>query len=256
MSVIDKQLVARRFSKAAGTYHEAAVTQQQIACRMMELLRQSLPAGGSLHQVAEIGCGTGFYSRLLQKELHPTRLYLNDICGEMERHCTDVLNEGAVFLPGDAEQIELPSGSDLITSCSTLQWFEYPEAFFKKCSGALRPGGYLAFSTFGEENMREIRRLTGKGLHYNSLQTLKSVLAPHFQILYAGEELVVQSFNTAWDVLRHVKQTGVNGMEEHRWGPAAMRYFQEEYTRLFTGANGVSLTYHPIYIIAKKKEIL
>ena len=65
-------------------------------------------------------------------------------------------------------------GTDLITSCSTLQWFADTERFFTRCHRFLSDGGILAFSTFGKRNMQEIHTLTGHGLEYFSLEELKA----------------------------------------------------------------------------------
>ena len=82
------------------------------------------------------------------------------------------------FVPGDAEAIDFPGETDLITSCSTLQWFNDPGAFFTRCHQALVADGLLAFSTFGTTNMHEIRQLTGHGLDYLSVEELQALLSP------------------------------------------------------------------------------
>ena len=112
--------------------------------------------------IAEVGCGTGLYSRLLQKTFHPEMLWLNDLCPEMEESLTELLVLPSVcFTPGDAEEVALPRQARVITSCSTLQWFANLPAFFCRCHQVLPPRGILAFTTFGGENLREIRTLTG-----------------------------------------------------------------------------------------------
>lgn len=123
-----KLLIAQRFTKAIGTYPHEARVQQQIARKMCSLLQQHLPAH-SLRRVVEFGCGTGTYSRLLLRSFRPEHLLLNDLCEEMRHSCRDILNERVSFLPGDAEALDFPHGTELITSCSVLQWFEHPDAF-------------------------------------------------------------------------------------------------------------------------------
>ena len=168
-------------------------------------------------------------------------------------------------LSGDAETIPFPDKSTLITSCSALQWFESPEEFFKRCNTLLHSQGYFAFSTFGKKNMKEIRELTGKGLPYRSKEELEAALSFHFDILYSEEELIPLSFEDPMKVLYHLKQTGVNGLsaqsslypkhEKQAWTRRDLQHFCERYTQEFTQGTSVSLTYHPIYIIAKKKKV-
>lgn len=212
---MDKRLIAERFARARDTYSREARVQQQVAEKMLRLLAEHTSL---FHRIVEFGCGTGSYSRLLLDKLQPESLLLNDLCPEMRECLTDLLSQNMVqFIPGDAEALDFPEGTDLITSCSTLQWFNDPEAFFARCHRFLSEEGYLAFSTFGAENMREIHTLTGHGLEYLSIETLKELLAPHFETVYAEEEIVSLPFNTPLQVLQHLKETGVTGTEKKVW---------------------------------------
>ncbi len=301
---IDKALVARRFAHARDTYGSEARVQQQVAEKMLRLLtahactsatapdgngdrQQPRNAALSFRHIAEFGCGTGCYSRLLLRTLQPETLLLNDLCPEMEECIHDLLTGGGrlprapqagnasgilydadvelygsspattavSFLPCDAETLDFPQGTDLITSCSTLQWFADTERFFARCHHFLSDGGILAFSTFGKKNMREIHTLTGHGLEYLSLDNLKVLLSPRFEILYAEEEIVSLPFGTPLEVLRHLKQTGVTGTEKRVWTRGRLQSFCDEYIRMCGNDDrSVSLTYHPIYVIARKRK--
>lgn len=254
LQTIDKELVARRFAQARDTYDRAANVQRQVAEKMIGLI----PAAPYRHLV-EIGCGTGIYSRLLCRTFHPETLHLNDLCSEMKECVADLChtNNGTqvCFEAGDAEQWTFPAHTDLITSCSTLQWFCRPADFFARCHEALEPGGVLTFSTFGSENLREIRQLTGNGLQYIPLHDLQELLSPYFEVLHAEEEIVSLPFDSPLDVLKHLKQTGVSGTEKRMWTRSRLAAFCNEYTRLFADPQQrVSLTYHPIYVVARKKR--
>ena len=265
---MNKSLIAERCSKAITTYSQEANVQRQIADKMIRLLQEHLSAPCS--NVIEFGCGTGIYSRMLLQYLRPKSLLLNDLCEEMKYCCEDLLKEQQVaFLPGDAENIFFPNSSSLITSCSALQWFESPEKFFQRCNNLLNEHGYFAFSTFGKDNMKEVRELTGNGLPYRSRKELEAALSPHFDILYSEEEIIPLSFENPMKVLYHLKQTGVTGLstpaslhteqnhkvKEHLWTRRDLYHFCERYTQKFSQGSTVSLTYHPIYIIAKKKRV-
>ena len=328
---IDKALVARRFAHARDTYGSEARVQQQVAEKMLRLLtayactsatapdgngdrQQPRTAALSFRHIAEFGCGTGCYSRLLLRTLQPETLLLNDLCPEMEECIHDLLTGGGrlpcapqagnasgvlydadvelygaetpsentkvpsenakvpsenakvplygsspattavSFLPCDAETLDFPQGTDLITSCSTLQWFADTERFFARCHHFLSDGGILAFSTFGKKNMREIHTLTGHGLEYFSLEELKALLSSRFEVLYAEEEIVSLPFGTPLEVLQHLRQTGVTGTEKRVWTRGRLQSFCEEYIRMYgKDDRSVSLTYHPIYVIARKR---
>ena len=152
--------------------------------------------------------------------------------------------------------LDFPEKTDLITSCSTLQWFNDPKEFFARCHRFLSEDGYLAFSTFGTENMREIRTLTGHGLDYLPIKALKELLAPHFETVYAEEEIVSLPFSTPLQVLQHLKETGVTGTEKKVWTRGRLQTFCNSYTEQFRREDGnVTLTYHPIYIVTRRKKI-
>ena len=261
LNPMDKQLIAARFAKARNTYTREARVQQHVAEKMMQLIKEPY---SRFRRVVEFGCGTGSYSRILLHTLQPEALLLNDLCREMEE-CVKELCDGTTvqFVPGDAEAIDFPGETDLITSCSTLQWANDPGAFFTRCHQALVADGLLAFSTFGATNMHEIRQLTGHGLDYLSVEELQALLSPGFDILHAEEEVISLPFPTPQAVLKHLKQTGVNGLaaqsylypkhEKQTWTRRDLQHFCERYTQEFTQGTSVSLTYHPIYMICKKQ---
>lgn len=252
MNMINKQLMTRRFSRAVENYNREAVAQKRIASRMNDMLAHYLPARP--RHVLEIGSGTGFLTRPLLHTFHPEKMILNDICCEMSTCFTDILSGKQVtFIPGDAEQLAFPSGQDLIVSCSAIQWFASPERFFARCNALLASRGYFAFSTFGKENLKEIAAVSGSGLHYYSLEELKKSLSVHYDIVSVGEERISLTFDTPLDVLYHLKHTGVTGVRQQAWTKGDLQEFCDNYTRLFSCGNAVTLTYHPIYIIVQKK---
>lgn len=267
---MDKRLIAERFTKARGTYDREARVQQQVAEKMMRLvLQHSGTHPDRFRRIVEFGCGTGSYSAILLRTLKPDTLLLNDLCPEMEECVENLLVESLIsergqtachglvrFVAGDAEELEFPSGTDLMTSCSTLQWFNDPAAFFARSHRFLKPGGILAFTTFGPSNMHEIRSLTGHGLDYLPLDEVRRLVALHFDVRYAAEEVVSLPFANPTAVLRHLKLTGVTGTEKRTWTRRRLQAFSEDYTRRFAQADGnVTLTYHPIYIIAQNKTL-
>ena len=170
------------------------------------LLQQHLPAT-PFNKVVEFGCGTGNYSRLLYHTLQPKQFFLNDLCNGMQACCHDLLDQGAIFLTGDAETLDFPEDTELLTSCSTLQWFESPENFFHRCHHRLSRNGYLAITTFGQENMKEIRSVTGQGLPYRSLSELEAALTPHYDLIHSEEERLHRSFPSPLQVLYHLKES-------------------------------------------------
>lgn len=260
---MDKQLIRTRFTKSIRNYTESAQAQAIIASRLCCLLPSVLPHNPE--RVLEIGCGTGTFTRLFLERFYPQAMTLNDICPEVwpavisaissDFNCKDrkpVLK----FAPGDAETCPLPDGQDLIVSCSVIQWFEDLEAFISRCHGLLREGGCLALTTFGPDNLQEVAAITGTGLSYLPMERINALLPEeHFRTVLAEEEHITLRFPSPEDVLRHLKNTGVTGIARTFWTRGRLAEFSASYRASYGDSDGkVPLTYHPIYIIAKRRR--
>ena len=251
---MNKQLIARCFAKAAASYEEEAAVQRLIASKMMALIEACRP-DGRCRMMLEIGCGTGIFSRMLVDRLRPEAVLLNDLCPEMRERLADLLCEHIRFVAGDAETYPFRGRGqyDLVASCSAVQWFREVEGFFRRIHLLLKPEGLLAFSTFGSGNIREVTALTGKGLAYPSPEALRRMLSGGFELLHVSEEKILRTFKTPKDVLYHLKRTGVTGFDRQRWTKAAFLQFCSDYQTRFGNGREVTLTYHPVYIIARKR---
>lgn len=155
MPSLDKAKMVRDFSRSAPLYDRYANVQFKVADALLaELPRSAWRSGTSIF---EIGCGTGYYTRLLRERYPTARLKACDISARMVEVAQEKLRDEAVeFLVADAETLVLDEQFDLVTSNAALQWFEDLESALKRCRNALRDGGLLAFSIFGPETFREL----------------------------------------------------------------------------------------------------
>ena len=252
---MDKGMMRKRFVRAAGTYAKNAEIQRRVAEKMTGRIGQYVPAF-FFNRVLEVGCGTGVFTRMYRDRFHPKRLFLNDICPEMQTWVSDICKEDAVFLSGDAENLNFPFGLGLVVSCSAVQWFENPGRFFSRIRSHLVAGGYLAFSTFGEKNMQEIADLSDVSLPYIPLERLKTILQQHYVVEHAWEEVNTLFFLSPFDVLKHLKETGVTGISSSRWTRTKLNDFYSNYEKKYSDGKGkVMLTYHPLYFICKTRSL-
>ncbi|HIT83835.1 MAG TPA: malonyl-ACP O-methyltransferase BioC [Candidatus Avibacteroides faecavium] len=250
---MDKDLIRRRFARAAETYLSEASVQRDIAARTMRLLRGYTPA--SAHQrVLEVGCGTGAFTMQYLDGYAPDRLWLNDLCPEVER-CYDGIRPRPDFIAGDAEIVALPGGLTMVVSCSTFQWFNSQERFFKRCVPLLDDGGWLVFTTFGKSNMHEVSSATGQSLPYRSMDELREALQEDYEVLHCSESIETMLFDTPLDALRHLRRTGVTGTGGQAWTRGDLKTFCARYDGGRRTSDGrVTLTYHPIYFVTRKKQ--
>lgn len=251
--MVDKNTIMKRFSKAMPTYQSAARIQEKCADRLMEML-SALPEGLlRCGKVLEVGCGTGMLSRKFLEKYKPAMLWLNDLCPSSPLSLNDILSDDVSFMPGDAEAIDFPVALDAIISSSTLQWFNDIPSFVRKCKDSLSEGGVLAFSTFGPGTLREVESIEGVGLDYISTERWRRILEDDFEILAIGEDTIVETLPNPLAVLRYFKDTGVSGVRSEAWTKGRMLKFVGEYARRYSSGEGVTMTWHPVWVIAVKK---
>jgi malonyl-CoA O-methyltransferase len=265
---VDKALVAQRFAKAGQSYVEHAVVQKQISAQLFEYLKEYCPQ--SLDSVLEIGCGSGNLTHSFESYFQVEQLYLNDLYAAVDQHFLNLKSPHlrsdtshpfvkgrpkVDWLIGDIEQLELPLELDAVVSSSALQWMTDLPALLQRIHDALKPKGYLGFSTFGENNLIEIKQLTGQGLNYYSLEALQQQLQENgFEILLIQQAYKQAYFDHPKSVLQHLKATGVTATAtSHRWTKQSLQQFYSDYQQ-FYDEQGFRLTYHPIYVIARRTE--
>ena len=247
---INKALVAQRFAKAGKSYVEHAVVQKQISAQLFKYLKTYCPQ--SLPSVLEIGCGSGNLTHLFHSYFQVDQLFLNDLYADVEQHFSTIQN--IAWLIGDIEQLTLPQSLDAVISSSALQWMTDLPTLLHRIHDALKPNAYFGFSTFGSDNLTEIKQLTGQGLNYISLEFLKRQLEQQdFEVLFMGQEVKQIYFDHPKSVLQHLKATGVTATaKSHRWTKQSLQQFYSDYQQ-FHDELGFRLTYHPIYVIARRK---
>lgn len=116
--------VATRFSEAAHRYDELAVVQKQAAGEFdLWLANLALAAPDA---IAEIGCGTGFFTQLLRQRYAGVSLCITDVAPEMIAVCK------AKFAASDLLRFEVQDGRtvrfghqpDWVLSTMCFQWFD------------------------------------------------------------------------------------------------------------------------------------
>lgn len=247
----DKTLVKRRFADSFESYRDHASIQKNMATRLFDLIEQR--GYRDFKRALEIGCHAGTATRAFADRFGYESLILNDLVEE----CAALTGEIARtrFIPGDAETVDLPDSLDLAFSNAAFQWMADLPGLLDKLAERLNPGGLLLFSTFGPENFREIRELTGVALEYPRLERLAETVERRFEILEARDALEIPRFEGPLRVLRHMRDTGVTGLSGRGWARSETEAFLSSYADSFGAADGtVPLTYHPIWILAREKE--
>jgi len=104
--------------------------------------------------VADIGCGTGLFTRLFAKEVGPKgRVYAVDIMEKfldhIEKTCREQKLGNVVGVHCTAKSSKLrPDSVDLVFICNVYHHFEFPLETMKTVHQALRPGGTVVMIDF------------------------------------------------------------------------------------------------------------
>lgn len=241
---ISREQLRRRFRRAMPSYEKAAVVQRRMAVRLAEVLAE---LSSFYSRVLEIGAGTGFFTRAA-KERFSWSLYL----------ACDLLPECACFLEPLGVHFVVANGEDpswvrgpfdLIVSNAVFQWFEDLGKSLLALAERLCPGGFLAFTTFGPDTMKEIPREPPPGLL--SLPHLTSLKPPGLEEIQAFCWQEILYFEEPLAVLRHIRETGALGGLPTRWSLRALKAWQQSYER-YKLEEGYPLTFEPILVIWRK----
>ncbi len=249
---INKDLVGERFARGRDSYDSEALAQRHTIDRLCT----ALAVNGldkqlrSLSSVLEVGSGTGLLSRRLDALCgDDCTLEMWDLAGE-----APVSGKNRVFRRTDAETAvrDLPDESlDAIFSASTVQWFNSPERFFHECARVLKRGGLLAITTFEDGNLAEIEQATGKTLPLFSAAQWTAMVPPSLRMLFSESIRYTMTFDSAIDVFRHLRRTGVDSLGDKNAAPALQRAIK---AYPVNNEGKYSLTYRPFIMLMQKKS--
>ena len=244
---MNKELIQSRFAKNLNNYNENAKIQKCMAERLISFIssKENL-------QILEIGCGTGFLTQLVCKNLNYKTYTAIDIVEECKDYIFQI-DSNINFIADDIENYIKNSDKkfDLIISNASLQWVDNFEKTIRGLKDKLNIGGEFIFSTFGKENFREFYQILGTTLDYYSSKDLKKAFAD-LEII-AEEEIRIMAFATPKDVLKHLQMTGVNAIENKAWTKKDLKSFENAYLNLCS--RRPTLTYNPIYVKINSRQM-
>lgn len=254
---IDFRHVASRFQSCLSTYNSHAEVQRKMAEYLANKINMYKPE--NFTNILEIGSGTGMLTRKLLEnpQLKNSGIqYLATDLVDCKQSLQDLLHLENFFFQ-KINMYELIENNtkkfELIVANAVFQWSEDLYSFLLKIKTNLtKQGSLLAFTHFGPSNLQEIRTIEGVGLNYYSKDFYTDLSRNlGFELLIFSEEQICLKFSSPEDVLKHMRFTGVTGIEKKVWSRAHLQNFKTRYQELFCHNNEYRLTYHPQYIIMK-----
>ncbi|HIJ84492.1 MAG: biotin biosynthesis protein [Magnetococcales bacterium] len=210
-----RSLIRAAFDRAQD-YDQQARMQAQIAQKLAQGFNRFDPRSSLV--ALEVGCGTGFLSRLLLDRLPQTRLHLTDIAPSMMERARinlQAYRQGPkTFTVMDAETPCFNTVFDLITASMVFQWFRRPIESISGLLNLLAPEGQLFFATLGPDTFREWRTLCGNqdipcGLHhYPGEEFWFDLAARQRMTLELTEEHLMETHSSPMAFLKRLKAIG------------------------------------------------
>jgi len=172
---LNKRLIRESFDRAASSYDEVAILQQEVGQRLLERLEliKLQP-----QRLIDVGAGTGAISHQLARRYDRCEVITFDLASQMLKQARQRLSLTSRwfgrqrFLCGDAEQLPLADNSvDMIFSNFAIQWCPDLDQTFREFQRILKPEGLLLFTTFGPDTLKELRQAwqaVDKAVHVNS----------------------------------------------------------------------------------------
>jgi len=259
--MINKEQVCRHFGKMSESYNDYAVVQKKMAYSLQLLAKKT----GSFHRILEIGCGTGFFTKLLA-ELYPhAHITATDISQDMLNVAKNSLSafKNISYELADGENLQLSGQFDLIISNAAFQWFNDYHQAFRQFYNHLQPGGYLLYATLGSDTFYElhtsfkaarqsldIKSSVHHGPTFISINTLADIGQQLGFDSRHHEEFHKEYFPTTKDFLTSVKKIGANNashsnnMVINRNLILSMIKYYEQHFKL---NEQIYATYHAIY---------
>lgn len=220
---LDVRRIAASFARAAKRYDQAARLQHQVESELLERVAD-LPLNPSL--ILDLGAGPGRAAAALKQRFPKAEVIAIDIALPMLR---EAKKRQGWFRPfrcvnADVRHLPIADGScDLLFSSLCLQWIEDLPALFAEFRRVLKPGGWLVFSSFGPDSLRELRSAwatVDERPHVNVFLDMHDVgdalISQGFRDPMLDIERYTMPYASALDLMRELKAIGAHNVDQNR----------------------------------------
>ncbi len=260
-----KQGIRRNFARRAGSYDRQACVQRLMAQGLLALLSDALPRSGRL---LEIGCGTGYFTRLLKQSCNGAALVALDLDAALVAAARERLGVGAEvsWLVADGETLSR-GRFDAIVANASFQWLTRPADSLAAYQRLLNPGGTLAFSTLGPGTFRELADSLGQAAAALNLAERPAIAAQGFLEEPAWNELlakagfsqvqlarewVTTTYPSVPVFLKSLQAMGATNPEPRPFSPRLLKALIQSYQAGYGGGGAIPVSYEIIWAVARK----
>ncbi len=257
-----KQGIRRNFARRAGSYDRQACVQRLMAHGLLARLTDALPRSGRL---LEIGCGTGYFTRLLKQNCNGAALVALDLDAALVAAARERLGAGAgvAWLVADGETLSR-GRFDAIVANASFQWLTRPADSLAAYQRLLNPGGTLAFSTLGPGTFRELADSLGQAAAAAPLAERPAIAAQGFLdepawsglLARAGfsrvqlaREWITTTYPSVPVFLKSLQAMGATNPEPRPFSPRLLKALIQAYQAAY---GAIPVSYEIIWAVARK----
>lgn len=270
---ISVQQVRRSFSGATSHYDTHAELQREIGRRLLAHLDYTKIEPQT---ILDIGCGTGFYTRLLTEKFKKSDIFAYDLSEAMVNHTQKKQPRRwpwqGKFYPAIGDAVALPfknASFDLVTSNLAMQWVPDAARMMKEMRRVLKPGGLILFSTFGRRTLLELKQTLASinSKHTNSVLPFPDVMSlgnllsgTAVEMPVTDADLFTLTYADTMGLVRELKGIGasaaaISGRSGGLYGRALLRQIDAYYTTHFQQDDQrIYATFEALYAQAWYKE--
>ncbi len=266
---MDKAVI-RAFSRAAGTYDENSMPQQELWQRLLNVL---MPFNINTKTILDIGMGTGRNTYELAK-LYPGSFPVGfDIAWGMVSYAKNnwlIKKSRLIFLQADLEVLPFKNESfDLVVSNAVFQRIGNLKDAFSQINRILKPKGIFCLSLFSQETLFELKEafveayknIKGINLplqeeHNSSLKITEALKFAAFNIIQKLDFKKKQYYKNPKDILKWLKAIGathhfrnwINGINAR----AVLKEMDKIYKEKYSENSNIYATFEGLIIKAEK----
>ena len=255
---LDKISVKKSFNRAAKSYDNAAILQEEVLSRLLQRLQYIR------HQpetILDIGCGTGKAIRQLQKTYPGARLVGMDLALQMllqSQNRFSLLSRKRLV---NADMEQMPFNRDafgLLFSSLALQWCNDLGATLRELARISKPGGMLLFSSFGPATLKELDAswlAMDSHPHVHRFMDMHDVgdamLAAGFAQPVVDSEVIRMEYSDFRSLLGDLKNIGASNADVSRrrglMTPGRLRQLESHYRELAFENGKFIASYEVVY---------
>lgn len=213
----DQARVRQAFDRAADSYEQFAVLQNEVCKRLLEKLEM---VKINPQRILDAGAGTGSAIPTLFKRYKKAQLVVLDLSENMLEKSRQHGNflRSPQLVCADIEKLPFADNVfDLVYSSLSMQWCNDLNAALLEAKRVLKPGGLFVFSTFGPDTLKELRSswaTVDSANHVNQFIDMHDIgdalLLDGFAEPVMEAEMLTVTYNSVDEIMRDLKAIGAN----------------------------------------------